>query len=149
MKNRTYKYYEGEPLYPFGYGLSYTTFKYSDMSVPENPDGASSMPVSVMVTNTGDRAGREVVQAYIQLDSRPNASTPRVELVAFDVVDLAPGESKRVAFDLSPERLGYFDDAGKLIAPAGMSAELSVGGGQPGYVTEDGAVSTKVNFVKE
>ena len=149
MKNRTYKYYEGEPLYPFGYGLSYTTFKYSDMSVPENPDGADAMPVSVMVTNTGDRAGREVVQAYIQLDSRPNASTPRVELVAFDVVDLAPGESKRVAFDLSPERLGYFDDAGKLVAPAGMSATLSVGGGQPGYVTEDGAVSTKLSFAKE
>ena len=69
--------------------------------------------------------------------------------MAFEVVDLAPGESKRVAFDLSPERLGYFDDAGKLIAPAGMSATLSVGGGQPGYVTEDGAVSTKVNFTGE
>lgn len=149
MQNRTYKYYEGEPLYPFGYGLSYTTFKYSDISVPENPAGSDAMPVSVTVTNAGDRAGREVVQAYVQLENRPNPSTPRVELVAFDAVDLAPGESKRVSFDLSPERLGYFDEAGKLVAPSGMSATLSVGGGQPGFVTEDGAVSAKVNFAGE
>ena len=146
MQNRTYKYYEGKPLYPFGYGLSYTTFAYSDISVPEAQDGAAAMPVSVTVTNTGERAGREVVQAYIQLDERPNPSTPRVELVAFDVVELAPGESQTVTFDLSPERLGYFDEDGALVAPAGMSATLSLGGGQPGFVEDTGAASARVTF---
>jgi beta-glucosidase len=146
MRNRTYKYYEGTPLYPFGYGLSYTSFAYSDIAVPDVHDSTQPMPVSVKVTNTGKRAGREVVQAYIQLGERPNPSTPRIELVAFDVVDLAPGESKVVAFDLSPERLGYFNDQGELVAPAGMTATVSLGGGQPGFAKKDGAASTTVTF---
>ncbi|WP_340691861.1 glycoside hydrolase family 3 C-terminal domain-containing protein [Hyphomonas sp.] len=149
MQNRTYRYYEGKPLYPFGHGLSYTSFAYSDISVPEAQDGAEAMPVSVTVTNTGERAGREVVQAYIQLDERPNPSTPRVELVAFDVVELAPGESQTVKFDLSPERLGYFDKDGALVAPAGMSATLSLGGGQPGFVEDTGAASARVTFTAD
>ena len=149
MQNRTYKYYEGKPLYPFGHGLSYTSFAYSDISVPEAQDGAETMPVSVTVTNTGERAGREVVQAYIQLDERPNPSTPRVELVAFDVVELAPGESRTVTFDLSPERLGYFDEDGALVTPAGMSATLSLGGGQPGFVEDTGAASARVTFTAD
>ena len=117
--------------------------------MPDAQDGAETMPVSVTVTNTGERAGREVVQAYIQLDERPNPSTPRVELVAFDVVELAPGESQTVTFDLSPERLGYFDEAGALIAPAGMSATLSLGGGQPGFVEDTGAASARVAFTTD
>lgn len=132
MRNRTYKYYEGGPLYPFGHGLSYTSFGYAGLGAPDNHDGLSPLNVSVTVSNTGEMAGREVVQAYLSLDSRPNASTPRRELVGFEVVDLAPGESRSVEFSIPANRLGYYAEDGTYTPPHGMTATISIGGGQPG-----------------
>ncbi|WP_370339634.1 glycoside hydrolase family 3 C-terminal domain-containing protein [Parvularcula marina] len=143
MQNRTYKYYTGEPLYPFGYGLSYTSFEYSELVLPEAPNGSEPMEVSVTVTNTGDMAGREVVQLYLQHAEKANVSVPNVELVSFDVVDLAPGASETLSFTLTPESLGYYSEDGELVAPTG-TATLSAGGGQPGYF--EGAVSETVSF---
>ncbi|WOI53373.1 glycoside hydrolase family 3 C-terminal domain-containing protein [Parvularcula sp. LCG005] len=144
MANRTYKYFTGKPLYPFGYGLSYTTFGYGNLEIPSEHDASGELAVSVEVTNTGERAGREVVQLYMSHDKRANPTVPRVELVGFEVVELEPGESTTVEFSLSPERVGYFDEDGKLVIPQEGSATFSVGGGQPAYYK--GAVSTKVSF---
>ncbi|KCZ48100.1 glycoside hydrolase family 3 C-terminal domain-containing protein [Hyphomonas pacifica] len=149
MQNRTYKYYEGEPLYPFGYGLSYTSFGYDGLSVPESHDASQPLPVSVTVTNTGDMAGREVVQAYIQHKERANPSVPKVELIAFDVVELAPGETRTVTFELSPDRLGYYDTDGKFVTPIRGEAVISLGGGQPGYTSETAGASATVRFTAE
>ncbi|KCZ55384.1 hypothetical protein HY29_12675 [Hyphomonas beringensis] len=146
MQNRTYKYYEGEPLYPFGYGLSYTSFGYDGLSVPESHDASQPLPVSVTVTNTGDMAGCEVVQAYIQHKKRANASVPKVELIAFDVVELDPGETRTVTFNLSPDRLGYYDTDGNFVTPTGGEAVISLGGGQPGYTAETAGASATVRF---
>ena len=145
MENRTYKYYEGEPLYPFGHGLSYTSFEYGDISMPRRHNAGEPMEVSVTVTNTGERSGREVVQLYIEHDERPNASVPKVELVAFDVVNLGAGESQTVTFELSPDNLGYYDEDGTLVTPSGSRATLSAGGGQPAFIENE--ASGTVRFV--
>jgi len=139
MENRTYKYFTGEPLYPFGYGLSYTSFDYSEVSVPESHDASGPMTVSATVTNSGEMAGREVVQVYISHAERANPSVPRVELVAFDVVELAPGESQTVSFELAPDRIGYVAEDGSMVTPSGSSATISIGGGQPSFTETETA----------
>jgi len=146
MQNRTYKYYEGDPLYAFGHGLAYTTFAYSALELPPAYAAGETLPVGVTVTNTGEVPGREVVQVYLTRDERANASVPRVELVGFDVVDLAPGERKSVSFDVAADRVGYYAEDGTLAFPADGSIGVSVGGGQPGFVGESAAVSGSVSI---
>lgn len=146
MENRTYKYYEGEPLYAFGHGLSYTDFAYSDITAPETYTPGAPMPVSVTVTNTGDMASREVVQAYLTRESRANGSVPRVELAGFKLVELEPGESVVVDLLIAADRIGYYDEAGELTFPTSGEIGVSIGGGQPGHVDEDGAAAVSVAF---
>lgn len=104
MENRTYRYFGGTPLYPFGYGLSYTAFSYGDMRYA---DGV----VSVRVKNTGDTASGEVVQLY--LDSAGIKGQPLYRLSGFERIFLAPGEEKTVAFPLSEKELMLFDENGE------------------------------------
>jgi beta-glucosidase len=130
MKGRTYRYFTGTPLWPFGYGLSYTAFQYSGLALPTAPLKAGTpVHASVQVTNAGQVAGDEVVQLYL---SFPDVSgAPVRALRAFKRVHLAPGASENVAFDLSPRDLSMVTDDGDIIVPAGKFA-VSVGGGQPG-----------------
>jgi beta-glucosidase len=132
MENRTYKYYSGDPLYPFGYGLSYTSFAYSDLNVEQAADATQPLTVSATVSNTGKMPGREVVQVYLQPQTRPNRSVPRVELGAFDVIELESGESKSVTLSVPPGQLGYYDDEGAFVPANGNDIIISIGGGQPG-----------------
>ncbi len=108
---RTYMYFKGEPLYPFGHGLSYTTFSYSNLrtaAVHRSP--TSPVTISVDVKNTGRRAGEEVVQLYVRhLDSK--VERPLKELKGFTRVALRPGEMKTVQLSLKPEQLAYWDAA--------------------------------------
>ena len=109
MANRTYRFFEGTPLYPFGYGLSYTTFAYKNLraSAPQlAPDG--SIDVSVDVTNTGKRAGSEVVQLYVQ-HMASKVPRPREDLRGYQRVQLGPGESRTVVMPLSARSLAYWD----------------------------------------
>ncbi|HRX73507.1 MAG TPA: glycoside hydrolase family 3 C-terminal domain-containing protein, partial [Hyphomonas sp.] len=142
MENRTYKYYTGDPLYPFGHGLSYTRFAYTGLSVAETADATQPLDVMATVTNTGSMASREVVQVYLQPQDRPNRSVPHVELAAFDVIDLAPGESKEVTLTVPADRLGYYDDNGQLVPANGSSMVISIGGGQPGTTETANATVT-------
>jgi len=90
------------PLYPFGYGLSYTTFKYSDLKVnPEKQDTGGKIQVTLNVTNTGNREGDEVVQLYLHEQTTP-VIVPVKELRGFQRITLEPGETKKVTFDLTP-----------------------------------------------
>ncbi len=107
-----YRWYEHKiiaPLFPFGFGLSYTTFAYSALHCPGTFTG-DSMDVSVTVTNTGDRAGREVVQLYIQNAKAPEPR-PIKELKGFKKVSLEPGESQTVTLTLKVEDFAYWSDA--------------------------------------
>jgi beta-glucosidase len=108
-----------EPLFPFGYGLTYTTFKYSNLQVDTpsiNPSG--SLRVSAEIENTGSRAGTEVVQLYVH-DQVASTSRPVRELKGFQRITLAPGEHKKVEFSVSAHDLGSYDPAMKWVVPAG------------------------------
>ena len=102
--------------------------------------------MTATVSNTGDMASREVVQVYVQPQLRPNRSVPRVELAAFDVVELAPGESKEVTLTVPPEQLGYYNDDGVFVPANGSDMVISIGGGQPGTA---GAATARVSFRSE
>jgi beta-glucosidase len=129
MKGRTYRYFEGTPLYPFGYGLSYTTFSYSGLTVPPNPVPAGAPAiVEVTVTNTGRSAGDEVAQLYLAFPDVPGA--PLRALRGFQRVHLEPGSSEKLRFELQPRDLSMVTEAGVPIVAEGEYS-VSVGGGQP------------------
>ncbi len=129
MKNRTYRYFSGDVLYPFGYGLSYTTFSYTNLVLPKNPIRANdSLLAEVTVKNTGKRAGDEVAQLYLTVPGVPGA--PLRSLRGFKRVHLAPGESQKLQFALKGADLSVANEAGETIIPAGRYS-VSVGGGQP------------------
>jgi beta-glucosidase len=129
MKGRTYRYFEGTPLYPFGYGLSYTTFSYGGLSVPASVAAGSPLVAEVTVTNTGKKAGDEVAQLYLNFPKV--AGAPLRALRGFKRVHLEPGASEKVRFELKPRDLSMVTDAGEPIVAEGAYT-VSVGGGQPG-----------------
>ncbi|HXE66425.1 MAG TPA: glycoside hydrolase family 3 C-terminal domain-containing protein [Rhodanobacteraceae bacterium] len=130
MQGRTYRYFKGAPLYPFGYGLSYTTFAYADPALSSTRlEAGATLKVGATVRNTGTRAGDEVAEVYLDAPDVPLA--PRHALVGFQRVHLAPGESRRLEFELSPSQLGTVDAAGNRAVVAGHY-RLFIGGGQPG-----------------
>jgi beta-glucosidase len=129
MKGRTYRYFEGEPLYPFGYGLSYTTFSYSGLTLPATPVAAGSPVVAeVTVTNTGKLAGDEVAQLYLEFPKVGGA--PLKALRGFQRIHLDPGASQKLRFELRPRDLSIVTEAGEPIIAEGQYM-LSIGGGQP------------------
>lgn len=106
-KGRTYQYFRGDVLYPFGYGLSYTTFKYTDLQVT---DEAEELNVTFRLKNTGRYAGDEVAQVYVKLPAR-NEVMPLKELKGFQRVSLNSGESRKVTIKLRKDLLRYWDEA--------------------------------------
>ncbi|GGA90574.1 hypothetical protein GCM10011511_12280 [Puia dinghuensis] len=133
MAGRTYRYMTAEPLYPFGFGLSYTTFAYSDLRVSKKEIGErESVTVEVTLTNTGKMAGDEVAELYLTHEANVSAndSGPLFALKGFQRVSLAPGASTRVSFVLTSEQLSLVDAKGKSFVPAGK-IRISVGGSLP------------------
>ena len=129
MKGRTYRYFEGRPLYPFGYGLSYTTFSYSSLTLPKNAIKAGDpLTAEVTVTNAGEREGDEVAQLYLSFPEVPGA--PLRALRGFKRVHLKPGESQKVRFELKERDLSMVSEAGIPIIAEGKHS-VSIGGGQP------------------
>jgi beta-glucosidase len=116
-----------QPLFPFGYGLSYTTFGYKNLQLSQTqlaPDGG--ITASVDITNTGKRAGEEVVELYVH-DPKPQIDRPVRELKGFSKVALQPGETKTVQFTVQPRNLAYFDVAGKQWKADAGGYEIEIG----------------------
>ena len=115
-----------EPAYPFGYGLSYTTFNYSDVKLLPGDGKGTYTRVAVTVTNTGKCEGEEVVQLYVR-DEVASITRPIKELKGFEKIKLSPGESKTVTFDVKDEQLGFYNNQMKFIVEKG-DFTLMVGG---------------------
>jgi beta-glucosidase len=130
MKGRTYRYYTGTPVYPFGAGLSYTSFGYAPLRVaPVKGAPENGVVVTTEVSNTGAREGDEVVQLYLTPPSVEGA--PRLALRGFQRVSLKAGERRKVIFRLSPRDLSLVTrDGVRQLTPGHY--KLSVGSGQPG-----------------
>jgi beta-glucosidase len=129
MSGRTYRYFKGEPLYPFGFGLSYTSFKYTNIHVSKSSISANEpVTVSVEVTNRGGRDGDEVVELY--LTHKGVTGAPQRALKGFQRIHLARGETRHVAFTLRDRALSVVDESGKRRIVPG-SVDVWVGGGQP------------------
>jgi len=129
MKGRTYRYFAGTPLYPFGYGLSYTKFSYSKLTFPSAAvEAGKPVVVEATVTNTGTRVGDEVAQLYLEFPAVPGA--PLRALRGFERVHLEPGASQKVHFELKPRDMSMVTEAGAPIVAEGAYT-VSVGGGQP------------------
>jgi beta-glucosidase len=129
MENRTYRYFRDEPLFPFGFGLSYTTFTYGNLTVDSKIEAGSDLQVSVEVANTGEVAGDEVVQVYLSHQDAP-VRTPISQLVGFKRLSLEPAEKKTVTFTLTPRLLAYVAEDGRSICAPGKIC-LYAGGSQP------------------
>jgi beta-glucosidase len=144
MTGRTYRYFKGDALYPFGYGLSYTNFTYSAMAAPATVGKGKNITVSVTVKNTGKIAGEEVVQLYTAYNNLKELN-PLKALKGFKRIALKAGESKKISFTLTPEQLSLIDEAGNAYQPK-EKLTISVGGGQPGVKnkTTSGVVSKVV-----
>jgi len=138
MQGRTYRYFKGEPLYPFGYGLSYTKFVYSNLRFDaKSVKAGEPVKVSVDVTNAGDREGDEVVQLYLT-DTAASAPVPIRTLVGFDRISLRPREKRSVTFEISPRQMSLIDNSGKrVIEPGEFSISI---GGLSGRFTVSGKV---------
>ena len=131
MKGRTYRFFEGEPLFPFGFGLSYTTFRYQNLKLPQRSSTGDEIRLSVDVENSGSMTGEEVVQIYVKSSA---AHTPLRNLVGFQRIGLRPKEHKTVQFTLTPRQLASAASDGRWIAERG-DFEISAGGGQPSPAT--------------
>ncbi len=127
MKGRTYRYMQNEALYPFGYGLSYTKYEYSDVKANTDTVGEDGITVSATVKNVGDMAGTETVQVYVKVVKE---NTPNAQLKGIRKVSLAPGETKTVEVKLPKEAFGLFDAEGKLQIEKG-DVRVYVGGQAP------------------
>lgn len=140
MEGRTYRYFNGKPLYPFGYGLSYTTFSYSNLTLPQGELAAGDpLHAEVTVTNTGKVAGDEVVQLYLRFPRVPGA--PLKALRGFRRIHLEPGASQQVNFDLNGRDLSMITEGGDPIIAQG-DYTMTIGGGQP----ETGAPGVNGHF---
>ena len=131
MKNRTYRYLDAEPAYPFGYGLSYTRFTYDGLSAEPNGGG---IHLTVTVRNVGGRDGREVTQVYVRWVASAYAA-PVCQLAAFSPLFLKAGEEKQITLRIDAKQLSVYDEEGNAIPHHG-DVEVFVGGGQPDSRTE-------------
>ena len=148
MKGRTYRYFEGKPLYPFGYGLSYTKFQYSSLNVPNEIKAGDKAEISAEVQNTGKLAGDEVVQLYIK-NLTASVTVPNLSLEGFKRIHLRPGEKQTIKFELKPKQLSVIiskkdekDEVNFVVQPGTFM--ISIGGEQPGvsspttdYITKE------------
>jgi len=142
MKGRTYRYFEGEPLYPFGYGLSYTSFEYSNLILPKTIEAGKPFEVKVNVKNSGKMDGDEVVQIYIK-DLESTVNVPIHSLVGFRRIHLKVGESKTFSFTVIPRQMSILNNDFERIVEPGLF-EVFVGGSQPSAIPQKNRLSGKI-----
>jgi len=129
ISTQTYRYFPGEPLYPFGYGLSYSQFQYTNLRLPDTLASGDSLTLKVDLENRSEQDGEEVVQVYLSNKDAP-VRVPNRALVAFKRLAVKAGETHTVALEISADAFAYVDESGRRRFNSG-EFEISVGGGQP------------------
>lgn len=142
MEGRTYRYFHKTPLYPFGFGLSYTNFKYSNLQLPKEFNSDAAFKVSVDITNTGDRDGDEVAELYIK-DEKASTPRPICQLEGFERIHLKKGETKTVSFTITPRQLSMINKKKQRVVEPGWFT-IFAGGKQPDGSSE--IQSDRINF---
>jgi beta-glucosidase len=147
MKARTYRYFAGKPLFPFGYGLSYTIFQYDGLYLNQKILLAGdSLSAEVSIKNIGKVAGDEVAQLYLKFPQVEGA--PRIALRGFQRVPLAPGETRKIVFQLTPRDLSMVSAAGDPMVAEG-SYQLFVGGAQPSDTRAEAHVDFQIQGTRK
>ena len=141
ITTQTYRYFKGEALYPFGYGLSYTTFQYDNFKIGNSYKTGETIKLSVNVKNTGSVAGDEVVQAYVSNENK-SSRIPIRSLKAFKRIHLNAGETKTVDLTIMPDAFSTFNEKNEKVTLPGKF-EITSGGGQP-----DVKIKTSSNVLK-
>ena len=148
MNGRTYRYMTEEPLYPFGFGLSYSRFEYSELQLDKTDLAlGDSLNVSLTLTNSGESDSAEVAQFYLS-DLQASTIVPLHHLIGFERVTLKAGESRTLKFTLTPEMMSFYNDDGKLTLEPG-EFRLEVGGCSPGKRGQDLGAPKPVTAVFE
>uniref|UniRef100_A0A7C5P7X8 Glycoside hydrolase family 3 protein n=1 Tax=Thermodesulfobium narugense TaxID=184064 RepID=A0A7C5P7X8_9BACT len=130
MQGRTYRYMNEEPLYPFGYGLSYTKFEYKNLKIePEKLRIGKNVKISIEIKNIGNQSGDEVVQLYLK-DLDASTIIPHYELKGFKRIHINSGQTRRVTFNLIPRQMALIDNEGRCILEPGKF-KVMIGGSQP------------------
>ncbi|BFT31451.1 glycoside hydrolase family 3 C-terminal domain-containing protein [Alteromonas sp. D210916BOD_24] len=133
MTNRTYRYFDGEVLYPFGYGLGYSQMQYSGLAAPAQVASGSDLTVSVTLKNSGKYDADQVTQLYVRMPDAP-VKTPNVSLKGFTRTALSQGQETTITLNVPAEELVYIDNDGNKVPYTGK-LEVYVGDGQPDYVS--------------
>ena len=140
MAGRTYRFFGGEVLHPFGFGLSYKEFRYSGLSVPGRIAAGEPLKVAVGVENTGKRAGETVVQLYVAALNPPTRA-PQKQLAAVKRISLKPGETRQVELEVKPESfLLTFDDGERKLLPGAWRIEV-------GHDSRRSAATTEIELI--
>jgi beta-glucosidase len=135
MTNRTYRYFKGDPLYPFGFGLSYTKFDYSHLKLSKTKIKKNEpVTVEVTVTNNGKMKSDEVVQLYLTHQSGPDV--PLYSLKGFKRISLLPGVSEKVQFIITPDMMKTVNEEGQSVLNSGQ-VKINIGGSLPSQKSEE------------
>ncbi|MDH7493037.1 MAG: glycoside hydrolase family 3 C-terminal domain-containing protein, partial [Candidatus Saccharicenans sp.] len=132
MEGRTYRYFKKEPLFPFGYGLSYTRFRYSNLVAPKSLKAGEELSISVEVRNAGPRDGEEVVQVYLSRPESRSPVNPVRWLAAYKRIFLRTGEKQKITLTVRPREMMTYDSSGNPVIEPGTMI-ISAGGQQPGF----------------